>query len=99
MAHPTGDPGYFDRPENIERLRKIFWRICLLFLALDLVDLFGKWREIEWMHFKHHAHHPGESWPGFYSLYAFIGVTLLVFLSKGLRKIVMRGEDYYEPDE
>jgi hypothetical protein len=36
---------------------------------------------------------------GFYPLWGFTGIVLLIVLAKKLREIVMRREDYYErPD-
>lgn len=43
-----------------------------------------------------HADHPWEHGLFFYALYGFLGISLLIVLSKGLRRLVMRGEDYYD---
>ncbi|MBC8261879.1 MAG: hypothetical protein H8E43_08685 [Planctomycetia bacterium] len=37
-----------------------------------------------------------EGIPGFYPLYGFIGIALLVLLSRGLRAVVSREEGYYD---
>ena len=37
-----------------------------------------------------------EHWWGFYGIYGFIGCVFLVLAAKELRKLVMRGEDYYD---
>lgn len=58
---------------------------CVLLFIVDFMDL----REI---------HHPFEEIPGFYGVYGFVGVAGLIVLSKELRKIVMRGEDYYDDE-
>lgn len=45
-----------------------------------------------------HKHGPFgiEHWWGFYGIYGFVGCVFLVLAAKELRKLVMRGEDYYE---
>lgn len=43
-----------------------------------------------------HADHPWEHGLFFYALYGFLGISLLIVLSKGLRRLVMRREDYYD---
>lgn len=43
-----------------------------------------------------HADHPWEHGLFFYALYGFVGISLLIVLSKGLRRLVMRREDYYD---
>lgn len=45
-----------------------------------------------------HADHPWEHALFFYALYGFVGISLLIVLSKGLRRLVMRREDYYGDD-
>lgn len=45
-----------------------------------------------------HAEHPWEHALFFYALYGFVGISLLIVLSKGLRRLVMRREDYYGDD-
>ena len=43
-----------------------------------------------------HVDHPWEALPEFYPLYAFASIIVLIFAAKGLRKLVMRPEDYYD---
>ncbi len=45
-----------------------------------------------------HKHGPFEieHWWGFYGIYGFVGCVFLVLAAKGLRKLVMRPEDYYD---
>ena len=73
----------FDRPENVQRLLRVFYAICVLLLLAD---------------FAVHRH-IGFNWekiPAFYALYGFIACVLLVLAAKKLRNIVMRKEDYYD---
>jgi len=73
----------FDRPENIERLLKGFYAICILLVLADFVVHrhigFG-WEEI----------------PAFYAIYGFAACVVLVVIAKKMRNIVMRKEDYYD---
>lgn len=42
--------------------------------------------------------HPWENIKAFYPLWGLIGVAGLILAAKGLRRIVMRSEDYYDAD-
>ena len=73
----------FDRPENVERLLKGFYAICILLALADFV-----------VH-----RHIGFGWekiPAFYALYGFVACVLLVLIAKKIRNVVMRKEDYYD---
>ena len=72
----------FDRPENVERLLKGFYAICILLALADFV-----------VH-----RHIGFDWekiPAFYAIYGFVACVLLVLIAKQMRKVLMRKEDYY----
>ncbi|SPE55422.1 conserved exported hypothetical protein (nuo-associated) [Verrucomicrobia bacterium] len=77
----------------IEFLRsrlKTVVRVCFVVLALlILLDaLFVS---------KAHAHTGPEHWPGFWSLFGFVGCVLIVILSKWYGHAgIMTREDYYE---
>lgn len=50
-----------------------------------------------WDFFAHrHVEHPLEGWKAFYPLFGFVGIALLILVSKVLRRLVMRREDYYD---
>ena len=73
----------FDRPENVDRLLRVFYAICILLALADFV-----------VH-----RHIGFGWekiPAFYALYGFDACVLLVLIAKQMRKILMRKEDYYD---
>ena len=75
-----------DKPENVNRLLRGFYAICALLFVLDF--------------FIHrHASRDWEQLPGFYAIYGFVAFVVLVLVSKVLRKLVMRKEDYYDVDE
>ncbi len=76
---------FFDKPENVTRLLRGFYAICLILLAADFVvhrHIYLVWEKI----------------PVFYALYGFVACVLLVVLAKQMRKVIMRKEDYYDDD-
>ena len=69
-------------PRWLQRDLKLFFALCIAVALLDLV-----------------IEKQGEHWwniVGFHSLYGFIACVFLVLVAKGLRRIVMRGEEYYD---
>jgi hypothetical protein len=74
---------WLDNPRNVD---KIFWALCGLCAALFLADaLYAK-----------HAVFDFEEWFGFFGLFGFIACVFLVLAAKELRKLLLRGEDYYD---
>jgi hypothetical protein len=74
---------FFDRPENVERLLKVFYAICILLVLADFV-----------LH-----RHTGFGWeeiPAFYAFYGFAACVVLVVIAKKMRNVLMRKEDYYD---
>jgi hypothetical protein len=83
MSEEKDKPHFFDRQENVDRLLKGFYVICILLVLADFV-----------IH-----RHIGFNWekiPGFYAIYGFIACVLLVIIAKKIRNVVMRKEDYYD---
>jgi len=81
---PTdGSKHLFDNPKNVKRAIHLLYAVCGVALLFDFV-----------VH--RHVDHPWESMFGFYALYGFGACVLLVLIAKEMRKIVMRGEDYYD---
>ena len=77
--------GFFDKPSNVRWVLRIFYGLCVLLLLGDLV-------------IHRHVSHPWERLPGFYPLFGFVACVLLVLVAKEMRKLLMRDEDYYEPE-
>ena len=75
-------PGMWDKKENVDRLLGLLYAVSALLVILDLFV-------------ERHAEHPWEHVKEFYPLYGFVGIVLLVLAAKGLRRLVMRPEDYY----
>ena len=83
---PEGEKERFlDRRENVDRL---LWGFTVLGALILAVDFF----------FHRHIYHSWENLWGFYGIFGAAGIVALVQLSKVLRKLVMRDEDYYESD-
>lgn len=83
---PDGEKTHiWDRPENVSRLLYVFYALCI---GLVLLDLF--------VH--RHIAHPWERFFGFHAFYGFVACWLLVVVAKLMRKVLMRGEDYYDVD-
>ena len=100
------EPRWLDKPQNLKRLTRWFFATCALVALLDVsFFLLHKHNSFE-------AEAVGgsegsvpegflqsvESWFGYYSLYGFVAIVLLVVLSVGLRKLVMQPEDFYSRD-
>ena len=62
-----------------------FFTLCGIVLAMDI---FGRPEK----------HHPLEEWPVMYPFFGFFGIALLIIAAKGLRRVVMRSEDYYDAE-
>jgi hypothetical protein len=75
--------GFFDKPENVSKMLKVFYVICGLLVLADFV-----------VH--RHIYHDWEKIPAFYAIYGFVGCVVLVLIAREMRKVLMRGEDYYD---
>ena len=67
-------------------------RILIAFFVLSAVFL-----GIDFF-FEREVHHPLEEWPILYPIFGFVGIALLILVAKGLRRLVMRSEDYYDDE-
>ena len=76
-----GDQSWFERNGRV-----IFWALVGVCLALLAAELF----------YEHHAHFVIDGWPGFYAVFGFLAFIFIVFAGKGLRRLIMRDEDYYD---
>lgn len=73
----------FDDSKNVKRAIYALFAVCGLSLGLDFF-------------INRHADHPWEGLFGFYAVYGFVACVILVLAAKEMRKILMRGEDYYD---
>ncbi len=83
MAEQNETEGFFEKPENIKKMIRVFYVLCGLLVAADFI-----------VH--RHIYHDWERLPAFYAIYGFIGCVLLVLVAKEMRKVLMRREDYYD---
>ncbi len=84
--HSSDNPSFFDKPENIKKMLRVFYVICALLVAADVI-----------VH--RHTYHTFERLWGFYPLYGFVGCVVLVIVAKWMRTFLMRSEDYYDDKE
>jgi len=82
----TEKPDFFDKPENVSLMLKIFYGCCVMLVVLDLV-------------IDRYTYHPLEKLWAFYPIYGFIGCVVLVIVAKWMRQFLMRDEDYYDISE
>ncbi len=75
--------GWLERAGNIRRIKAAFGIVLGLLVVIDfLID-------------KHGYFHL-EDLPGFYVIYGFISCVVIVAFSKGLGKLLLRKEGYYD---
>ncbi len=74
---------FFDKPENIKMMRRIF-HSCLVVLVL--LDLF----------ISKHPHFFWENIPGFDAVFGFVACALIILVSKSLGILLKKKEDYYD---
>ena len=80
---PEGEKDrFFDKIKNIKWVLGVFLVISVITLGIDLF-------------FDRHTDHRFESLAGFYGIWGFVSCVVLVLAAKQLRRLVMRGEDYY----
>ena len=77
--------GIWDNPRNVARLLTVFYVLCVLLVLLDLV-----------VH--RHVAHPWERFFAFHAFYGFVACWTLVVVAKLMRRVLMRGRDYYDVD-
>lgn len=82
---------FLDDPANVSRLYRWFVIACVVVAALDIFALF----DFIW---HRHVYMFIEGLPAFYPLWGFIGISVLVILSKKLRTVVSRPENYYDDE-
>lgn len=77
---------FFDKPENVTLILRVFYAGCALLVILDfIVDRY--------------TYHPLENMWAFYPVYGFVGCVVLVVVAKWMRLFLMRDEDYYDKAE
>jgi hypothetical protein len=82
---PDEQQHLWDKPKNVNRLLTVFYLLCLLLVGLEFLVQ----REV---------HHSWEYFFGFHAFYGFVACWTLVVVAKGMRRVLMRREDYYDVD-
>jgi hypothetical protein len=81
-----GKKYWLDNRRNVD---KIYWSIVVICAALFIGDaLYHK-----------HPHFSVEKTFGFYGIFGFCAFVFIVVVAKQLRKVLMRGEDFYTSDK
>jgi Na+/melibiose symporter-like transporter len=83
MTGPGEHPGAGAPGASGSRAFHAYAGVCVLLLLADLV-----------LH--RHVEHALEGWFGFYAFYGFVACVTLVLVARGLRRVLMRREDYYD---
>ena len=78
---------WLDKAANVRMLMILTVIICIGLFVADF--------------FFHRQEHPlkqipWEGWYGFYAIYGFLAYSFIVIAAHGLRKLVMRKDDYYD---
>ena len=82
---PPSEPRrWLDDSRNVDKIVYTLYGVCGLLL---LADLF----------YHKHAHFRFEEWFGFFGWFGFLSCVGLVLTAKGLRVLLKRREDYYDP--
>lgn len=82
----SGHEHWLERPSTVRGLVWTLYAVCGLLLIAEL--------------FIHrHTHFDFEGWFGFYGFYGFLAYIGIVFSAKGLRKLIRRSVNYYDPPD
>ena len=84
----------FDHPKNVKRVLRALYVICFAFVLVDVADfLLHRFAGTPALR---HAEGPLDWLPGYYPAYGFLACAALVLIAKEMRKVLMRGDDYYD---
>ena len=79
----SGKESWLDKPENVTKIYRWLIAVCAFLVVAGF--FVGGHGELAILHF-----------PAFYGVFGFIAFVFIVFAGIGLRKLVMRDEDYYD---
>lgn len=86
-APPPDERRYWlDDKRNVDKVWYGVIAICALLFAADAF-------------YHKHVVVPAEGWFGFYGIYGFVACVFLVLAARGLRRLLMRSEDYYDKSD
>ena len=78
---PLDDRSWVER--NVQLIFRTLVGACLVLLVAELF-------------YDHHAYFEIDGLPGFYAVFGFVAFFFIVYAGKGLRRLIMRNEDYYD---
>ncbi len=79
----SGDERWLDRPGNANLIIRVLIGACAVTVVADLF-------------FHKHGDYPFQGWMAFDAVFGFLAYVGLVTLAKGVRRLLMRDEDYYD---
>ncbi len=90
---------WLDRPENVRKIIRWFYGLCVLVILADLIFSLGWHKHAAFA--KEFGLHSIETLPAFYGIYGFLACVGLVYVSKLMRSwkgrnLLMREEDYWD---
>ena len=93
------EPRWLDNPENVRKIIRGFYGLCIIIILADLVFSLGWHKHAALL--EDSSLHSVETLPAFYGVYGFLACVGLVYVSKVMRgwkgkNILMREEDYWE---
>jgi hypothetical protein len=89
QQHEPKQPiGWMDRPDTVKRLFTIFYFVCVALVAAEILVATTP---------NEHPH-PLEVEMRYlvYPVYGFLSFWFLVLVARGMRKLLIRSEDYYD---
>jgi hypothetical protein len=77
--------GGLDSPHTVKQILRVFYVICGVLFALDLL-------------LSRHTIHMLEAIPGFYAIFGFVSCVVLVVIARWMRTFLLRDENYYDSE-
>ena len=96
-------PRFLDNPRNVKRILWGFFGLCIAVAGDEIFRPLSGGEAPLTEEGAEAVHHLAEragalEFVGSFALYGFVSCVALVIMGKGLRRLVMRPEDYYDPD-
>ena len=99
---PPEPPRLLDKPGNVKGVLWGFLGACIAIVGYEIYRPLGSSVTLE--DGGEAVHHLAEraaslEFVGSFALYGFVSCVALVIMGKGLRRLTMRSEDFYDPDD
>ena len=99
---PPEPPRFLDKPGNVKGVLWGFLGACIAVVGYEILRPLGAAAplEDESAAVRHLAERAASlEFVGSFALYGFVSCVALVIMGKGLRRLTMRSEDYYDADD